>query len=176
MWLWSHQAWTSKTPESLPPLRSSGCHWLVAMCLCPIDCEMVCCYTAVLHLRPTEVIDWFGHVECSHLVCSNVVFFLFFFHLWIASAAWIVTANSFKGEIILSSKNKLGFEGVCFLLALFSWRYSPSVFYPFSLGCYFFYLDLFLPPPPQARLKCTLYISNLCKSKAKSVIFCCLLF
>lgn len=49
------------------------------MCLCPIDCEMVCCYTAVLHLRPTEVIDWFGHVECSHLVCSNVVFLLGFF-------------------------------------------------------------------------------------------------
>lgn len=22
-----------------------------------------------------EVIDWFGHVECSHLVCSNVFFF-----------------------------------------------------------------------------------------------------
>ena len=49
----------------------------MAMCLCPIDCEMVCCYTAVLHLRPTEVIDWFGHVECSHLVRSNVVFFFF---------------------------------------------------------------------------------------------------
>lgn len=74
VWLWSHQAWTSKARESLPP-RSWGCHWLVTMCLCPIDCEMVCCYTAVLHLRPTEVIDWFGHVECSHLVCSNVVFF-----------------------------------------------------------------------------------------------------
>lgn len=40
---------------------------------------MVCCYTAVLHLRPTEVIDWFGHVECSHLVCSNVFFLLGFF-------------------------------------------------------------------------------------------------
>lgn len=41
------------------------------MCLWPIDCEMVCCCTAVAHLRPTKVIDWFGHVECSHLVCSN---------------------------------------------------------------------------------------------------------
>lgn len=78
VWLWSHQAWTSKARESLPP-RSWGCHWLVTMCLCPIDCEMVCCYTAVLHLRPTEVIDWFGHVECSHLVCSNVFFLLGFF-------------------------------------------------------------------------------------------------
>lgn len=79
MWLWSHQAWTSKARENPP--RSSGCHWLVTMCLCPIDCEMVCCSTAVLHLRPTEVIDWFGHVECSHLVCSNVVFCWHFFFL-----------------------------------------------------------------------------------------------
>lgn len=60
---------------STPPHRSSGCHWLVTMCLCLIDCEMVCCCTAVSHLRPTKVIDWFGHVECSHLVRSNAFFF-----------------------------------------------------------------------------------------------------
>lgn len=35
---------------------------------------MVCCCTAVSHLRPTKVIDWFGHVECSHLVRSNAFF------------------------------------------------------------------------------------------------------
>lgn len=57
-----------------PPHGSSGCHWLVTMCLCLIDCEMVCCCAAVWHLRPTEVIDWFGHVECSHLVRSNAFF------------------------------------------------------------------------------------------------------
>lgn len=96
VWLWSHQAWTSKARESLPP-RSWGCHWLVTMCLCPIDCEMVCCYTAVLHLRPTEVIDWFGHVECSHLVCSNVGFFLlgvFFFPSFLYSPVSPSSANS----------------------------------------------------------------------------------
>lgn len=109
VWLWSHQAWTSKARESLPP-RSWGCHWLVTMCLCPIDCEMVCCYTAVLHLRPTEVIDWFGHVECSHLVCSNVFFLLGFFfflpssslpfplHPQAASAGWGVRAGSRKRQ------------------------------------------------------------------------------
>lgn len=108
VWLWSHQAWTSKARESLPP-RSWGCHWLVTMCLCPIDCEMVCCYTAVLHLRPTEVIDWFGHVECSHLVCSNVFFLLGFFflpssslpfplHPQAASAGWGVGAGSRKRQ------------------------------------------------------------------------------
>lgn len=83
-WLWSHQPWTSRAGEALPSRGSSGCHWLVAMCLCPIDCEMVCCSTAVSHLRPTKVIDWFGHVECSHLVCSNA----FFSILWIASTGW----------------------------------------------------------------------------------------
>lgn len=60
--------------RSTPPHGSSGCHWLVTMCLCLIDCEMVCCCTAVSHLRPTKVIDWFGHVECSHLVRSNAFF------------------------------------------------------------------------------------------------------
>lgn len=67
---------------STPPHGSSGCHWLVTMCLCLIDCEMVCCCTAVSHLRPTKVIDWFGHVECSHLVRSNAFFFP---HSWITS-------------------------------------------------------------------------------------------
>lgn len=61
--------WWSSRPHG-----SSGCHWLVTMCLCLIGCEMVCCCTAVSHLRPTKVIDWFGHVECSHLVRSNVFF------------------------------------------------------------------------------------------------------
>lgn len=58
---------------------------------------MVCCYTAVLHLRPTEVIDWFGHVECSHLVCSNVVFFFgfFFFPSSVNSKCWL---NSYSKQ------------------------------------------------------------------------------
>lgn len=64
-----------------PPHGSSGRHWLVTMCLCLIDCEMVCCCTAVSHLRPTKVIDWFGHVECSQLVHSNA----FFSHSWITT-------------------------------------------------------------------------------------------
>lgn len=68
--------------RSTPPHGSSGCHWLVTMCLCLIDCEMVCCCTAVSHLRPTKVIDWFGHVECSHLVHSNAFYFP---HSWITS-------------------------------------------------------------------------------------------
>lgn len=67
--------------RSTPPHGSSGCHWLVTMCLCLIDCEMVCWCTAVSHLRPTKVIDWFGHVECSHLDHSNA----FFSHSWITS-------------------------------------------------------------------------------------------
>lgn len=67
--------------RSTPPHGSSGCHWLVTMCLCLIDCEMVCCCTAVSHLRPTKVIDWCGHVECSHLDRSNA----FFSHSWITS-------------------------------------------------------------------------------------------
>lgn len=89
-----------------PFLSSSGCHWLVTMCLCLIDCEMVCCCTAVLHLRPLEVIDWFGHVECSHLVCSN-----FFFHCqWIACVGWrIVTVSCSKGKHYSFPEMKLAF-------------------------------------------------------------------
>lgn len=81
VWLWSHQPWTIETAEEHPSHGSSGRHWLVTMCLCLIDCEMVCCCTAVSHLRPTKVIDWFGHVECSQLVHSNA----FFSHSWITS-------------------------------------------------------------------------------------------
>lgn len=106
VWLWSHQAWTSKARESLPP-RSWGCHWLVTMCLCPIDCEMVCCYTAVLHLRPTEVIDWFGHVECSHLVCSNVFFLLGFFFFFFPSFLFSpISPSSASRECWLGSQSR----------------------------------------------------------------------
>lgn len=81
---------------------------------------MVCCYTAVLHLRPTEVIDWFGHVECSHLVCSNVFFLLGFFfflpssslpfplHPHAASAGWGVGAGGRKRQRSASPREQSG--------------------------------------------------------------------
>lgn len=37
-------------------------HSWTTVCVCLTDCEMVRCCTAALHLGPSSVIDWFGHV------------------------------------------------------------------------------------------------------------------